>query len=268
MTILHRCCCTLALLAVTIPSGVHCQSPSTVPSMIPTSSLVEGADPSPTMVVLTTDASEVPSSVPVQDEVDAPVPEQQSLPSLAPSISSAPVAPTPPSAPVPVTSVPPPSFNVKSDLCELNEACAALNLTGQCCPTIDEQFLYCCNGFIEPTCQRNDKCAALGLEGACCPTAGNIPSNLDGIYLDCCTTVPDACGTAEPPLSSNGTTSNNNNNNTSDPPPASCVRMAAVEYKEALSEYQNNNSAAAASSVRSVMMVIVTVLTVATASLL
>jgi hypothetical protein len=272
MTIFYRSW-ILALL-VTIPGGVYSQSPTTVPSMVPTSSLVEGVDTSPTMTVLTTTSSEVPSSVPVQQEVDAPIQGQQSSPSSTPSLSSVPVAPIPPVAPVPVTAVPPvapvpvtpvppPSVNVVSDLCELNEACAAFNLTGKCCPTIDDQYLYCCNGPIEPTCQRNDKCAALGLEGACCPTAGNIPSDLDGIYLDCCTTVPDTCATKNQTKGASPDVMPDNATVATDPP-TSCVRMAAVEYKQALSEY-NSNSAAAS---RSVIMTIVTVLAVVTATML
>jgi hypothetical protein len=251
------------------------------------------------VVITTTDASEIPSSVPVQEgnddddddvdsvpsyapisaDVDAPVDGQQpSSPSLAPSMTFVSTAPIPPQpepvvAPVPIAPVPPPSFNVESDLCELNEACAALNLTGQCCPTIDDQYLYCCNGRIEPTCQRNEKCAALGLEGACCPTAGNIPSNLDGIYLDCCTTVPDVCETeklsksvgpdALPDDNNNSTNTNTTTETTEPPTPSSCVRMAAVEYQEALSEFNNNSLAASSQSFgMTVGTVIVTVILV------
>lgn len=263
---------TLALI-VAIPI-VQCQiitdAPTTVPSMVPSSGLIEGVNPSPSMVVVNTNetSSEVPSSVPVPDEVDVPVGLEQETSSEVPSTVPIAVAPIPPVAPVPVPvlAIPPPTLNTQSELCELNEACAALNLTGQCCPTIDEQFLYCCNGFIEPTCQRNDKCAALGLEGACCPTAGNIPSNLDGIYLDCCSTVPDECAT-EKQSKRVGPDSNSTTNST-DAPSSSCVRMAAVEYKEALNEYNNGSSATAALSLRSVVMVIMTVATVITTTLL
>jgi hypothetical protein len=65
--------------------------------------------------------------------------------------------------------------------------CALLNLTGLCCPTLNNWTLACCGGPDIPVyqqCQNQTNC--LGLAGACCPTA-------DGKYLDCCDAVPDYC---------------------------------------------------------------------------
>ena len=272
--------------------------PNVAPSMVPSSALLEGNNTAPVATNTTEQASPstVPSSSPVSDEVEAPVPTSpSSAPSFTPSKEPIPIAPIPPVAPTavaptvvaptapvalaptaptvvaptapvaaPVFTAPTPTSGVQSDMCELNESCAALNLTGLCCPTIDDQFLLCCNGAIEPTCQRNDKCAALGLEGACCPTAGNIPSNLDGIYLDCCSIVPDVCATERQSKQVGPDVSPDDNS-------TSCVRMSAVEFKEALNEYSNKNSAAAAVgflSSRSVMMTVGTVLAVVMTTLL
>jgi hypothetical protein len=71
--------------------------------------------------------------------------------------------------------------------CEANGMCATLNLTGSCCPTMDNWTLSCCDGAsVEETCALNNKCAVLGLTGSCCPT-------IDSKYLDCCNAVPDSC---------------------------------------------------------------------------
>ena len=78
-------------------------------------------------------------------------------------------------------------FNfTQSDICELNENCNALNLTGKCCPTLDNWTLDCCGPQVKETCQDNPKCEAFGLEGACCPTE-------QGKYLDCCDVIPAIC---------------------------------------------------------------------------
>jgi hypothetical protein len=64
-----------------------------------------------------------------------------------------------------------------------------LNLTGACCPTIDNWTLRCCGEPDIPyyqACSNHSKCAAFGLEDACCPTADNK-------WLDCCGSVPDEC---------------------------------------------------------------------------
>ena len=213
------------------------------PSVFPSSTLVQGtASEIPSLSpILVDNASTLPSKVPVA------IVSPTAVETAAPVVVTTPVA-----APVPATTpVAAPSFQVTSDQCALNQACAALNLTGLCCPTIDAQFLYCCNGPIEPTCQRNPTCAALGLEGACCPTAGNIPSDLDGIYLDCCTAVPDECATTTPQSRRVGPDVNPDSNSTdsnSTDVPSSCVRMAAREYQEALSSQQQQSASSSAVS--------------------
>lgn len=76
-----------------------------------------------------------------------------------------------------------------SDVCQDNADCNALNLTGLCCPTLDNWTLACCGGPAIPyyqRCELNPKCNALGLTEACCPTS-------DGRFLDCCAALPDKC---------------------------------------------------------------------------
>jgi hypothetical protein len=78
---------------------------------------------------------------------------------------------------------------VASAQCVDNSQCAMLNLTGACCPTVDDWTLRCCGAPDIPiyqSCSNHSKCAAFDLEDACCPTA-------DGTWLDCCGTVPDDC---------------------------------------------------------------------------
>jgi hypothetical protein len=73
--------------------------------------------------------------------------------------------------------------------CEDNFQCALLNLTGVCCPSLDNWTLACCGGPEIPVsqqCANQTKCVAAELEGACCPTP-------DGKYLDCCGVLPDSC---------------------------------------------------------------------------
>jgi hypothetical protein len=73
--------------------------------------------------------------------------------------------------------------------CVDNMECAILNLTGICCPTLDNWTLACCGGPNIPVyeqCANQTKCARAELDGACCPTP-------DGKYLDCCGVVPDFC---------------------------------------------------------------------------
>ena len=76
-----------------------------------------------------------------------------------------------------------------STSCEQRNACDALGLTGQCCPTTDGWTLDCCtpsDQTVEVQCKGNPVCAEMGLADACCPTR-------DGLYLDCCASVPDDC---------------------------------------------------------------------------
>jgi hypothetical protein len=69
--------------------------------------------------------------------------------------------------------------------CSLKPACAALGLSGDCCPTTDGVFLDCCDNDSN-LCQVNPVCNALGLEGSCCPTA-------DGVTLECCNAETAQC---------------------------------------------------------------------------
>jgi hypothetical protein len=78
---------------------------------------------------------------------------------------------------------------LSSAQCEDNHQCALLNLTGACCPTVNDWTLRCCGEPDIPiyqSCLNHSKCAAYDLEEACCPTA-------DGKWLDCCDTIPDEC---------------------------------------------------------------------------
>jgi hypothetical protein len=78
---------------------------------------------------------------------------------------------------------------VASAQCADNIQCALLNLTGVCCPSLDNWTLACCGGPYIPEyqqCANQTKCVAAELEGACCPTP-------DGKFLDCCGVLPDKC---------------------------------------------------------------------------
>jgi len=82
----------------------------------------------------------------------------------APGPAPAPPSPTPPS-PSP------------SDTCATHPKCAALGLSGSCCPSKDATWMGCCNH--SPACSANPACSALGIEGDCCPTK-------TGTNLECC----------------------------------------------------------------------------------
>jgi hypothetical protein len=131
-----------------------------------------------------------------------------------------------------------------SDKCADNKACAALGITGLCCPTTSSQYLYCCGGVQEKTCEANDRCNEFGLTGSCCPTAGHRKASLNGIYLDCCDTIPDTCvksshtnGTA-----SNRTATNQTNRVLADSNKSSCVQLTAVEYQKELTAASSSRS--------------------------
>eukprot|EP00930_Biecheleria_cincta_P045202 TRINITY_DN31163_c0_g1_i1.p1 TRINITY_DN31163_c0_g1~~TRINITY_DN31163_c0_g1_i1.p1 ORF type:complete len:944 (+),score=135.18 TRINITY_DN31163_c0_g1_i1:44-2875(+) len=84
-------------------------------------------------------------------------------------------------------------------MCSNHPRCAALNLSGACCPTISGVFMGCCNGAEAPeatttpvstttatqslsatsVCSNHPRCAALNLSGACCPT-------IAGVSMGCC----------------------------------------------------------------------------------
>jgi len=86
--------------------------------------------------------------------------------------------------------------------CSEHKACAALGLTGNCCPAPNGDFLECCGSATtsqkgggdsktsaetrsessagsSASCTQNKACAEQGLTGYCCPT-------LEGNSLDCC----------------------------------------------------------------------------------
>jgi len=81
---------------------------------------------------------------------------------------------------------PPPSPPPTTDpSCSAHPACAALSLTGDCCPTVDDVFLGCCADAPPPTqasCSAHPACAALSLTGDCCPT-------VDDVFLGCCSSA-------------------------------------------------------------------------------
>lgn len=84
-------------------------------------------------------------------------------------------------------------------MCLNHPRCAALNLSGACCPTISGVSMGCCNTTenLEATttpvsttivtqsvsaaavCSNHPRCAALNLSGACCP-------NIAGVSMGCC----------------------------------------------------------------------------------
>jgi beta-glucanase (GH16 family) len=117
---------------------------------------------------------------------------------------------------MPITSGPTssaaPSYSNDEAECDAQPRCAALDLAGVCCPTIDAVYLDCCDnrpinpnseaGFCndgidndndglfdceDPDCANDEMCRAdcvaigtcAGLSGQCCPT-------IDSIFLDCC----------------------------------------------------------------------------------
>jgi hypothetical protein len=99
----------------------------------------------------------------------------------------------------------PQSPETASASCSENEVCAALNLTGLCCPAPGGANLGCCDSFdvsntkttdgeevphnqesapqspetASVSCSEHEGCAALNLTGLCCPAPG-------GANLGCC----------------------------------------------------------------------------------
>jgi hypothetical protein len=262
---------TSMYLVLTFVSIVKSQ-PSAGPSLTPSKEpIVVSEMPAffPSQQPLEVGATNAPSVEPSTEPINAtPIPPAPSSPIVAPSptppiaapVAATPVATTPiaatPVATTPVAATPPTNSSNANDLCERNEACDALGLTGQCCPTIDNQFLACCGGDVEQTCQANSKCAALGLLGACCPTAGNRRPKLNDIYLDCCETVPDECG---------GNSTSSNDTDTTSPP--ACERLTALEYKLAL-EAPENTSGSVDSGTSFIMTTIALVTTMVSITLI
>lgn len=91
-----------------------------------------------------TDAPTIPNtSIPSAGPSQGPTSAPSNLPTAVPSHGP---SPTPTQAPTlseePTYSEPP---SVGDPSCSANPACAARGLAGDCCPTIENVFLYCCN---------------------------------------------------------------------------------------------------------------------------
>jgi hypothetical protein len=150
------------------------------------------------------------TAAPVPNPTPAPVPQETTSAPAATEIIEPTNAPTQaPSASEGEAEGAPTSSPARPAECQLNSGCAALNLTGLCCPTIDNWILDCCaedTGPANAQCESNSACAALGLTGQCCPTR-------DSKFLDCCQTVPNDCQQ-----------------------PGSCERYSAVQYLQEQSQ--------------------------------
>jgi hypothetical protein len=178
--------------AVTNPERNVTSAPSAAATPATTPSATATATPEP-----------LETSIPADSVTAAPVPVQ----TLAPAVPQEPTPPPAGSEIIEPTSAPsssqgevedtPTSSPARPAECQLNSRCAALNLTGLCCPTIDNWTLDCCSEETGPAnaqCSSNSACSALGLTGECCPTS-------DDKFLDCCQSVPNECvepGSCEP----------------------------------------------------------------------
>ena len=169
------------------------RSPTAVPTKAPITSVFTAA---PVMTTMT-DAPTASPVVVMVATTDAPT---QSPVVVDPDVSTLPPTKFPTAEQVLITNVPTdsPTFTsaTASAQCQDHTECNALGLTGQCCPTIDDWTLYCCNrdslqetsndGPPSDQCDAHTECHALGLADACCPTP-------TGVYLDCCDVVPNEC---------------------------------------------------------------------------
>jgi len=76
--------------------------------------------------------------------------------------------------------------------CSAYPACAAVGMTGQCCPNSAKVSLGCCDGFpkavaevkiaVGSECANFKGCAKLNMTGGCCPTP-------EGVQLGCCSEI-------------------------------------------------------------------------------
>eukprot|EP00980_Cylindrotheca_fusiformis_P018056 scaffold5780_cov102-Cylindrotheca_fusiformis.AAC.3 len=189
------CCPTVdgvMLACCNAQSGLQTSLPSDFPSAVPSFSTLPSNEPTGLpSAAPTISQSDVPSQVPSTPPSENPSIAVSEVPSGSPSLSFAPTFPAE---------------------CSENQECAALGLTGLCCPTIDNVILECCNGepSSQPTfsvslapsdfpsqapseslnpsemlslsfaptssseCSENQECKALGLTGLCCPTIDNV----------------------------------------------------------------------------------------------
>lgn len=103
-----------------VPTGAPVSAETSAPVAMPTTEApAKGTTDSPTAAPVTEAGTLAPTVEPSQNPVDLPA-----------SLST---------TTVPVTTVEPSS-------CELKSACNLLGLIGECCPTIDDWTLDCCNG--------------------------------------------------------------------------------------------------------------------------
>ena len=204
-----------SLPAVTVDPNSNVFPPTTTPVATETSPPTKAPTDSPVTSAQTEPPTDAPTKSPIQTPNSAPT-NSPSLattapstnaptktpavltdePTQSPAISSSTISPTI-SSPGPTTN-PTDEPPVKSDQCTDHSACADFQLWGECCPTVDNWTLACCDtdesnidsgsndGPPSDQCSAHSQCNALNLAGACCPT-------VDNVYLDCCEVVPNDC---------------------------------------------------------------------------
>ena len=182
------------------------RNPTKAPTYGPTDLPTRAPSKAPfaaTNVPTRTPTTSMPTSSPI-DNTDTQRPTTSPVATiLAPTespVEGTTLSPTsiPTENPTTSPSTPPPPFASVSAQCQDHSECANLSLAGNCCPTVDNWTLDCCNrldnddssasndGPPSDRCQAHPVCRDLGLADACCPTA-------TGVYLDCCNVVPNDC---------------------------------------------------------------------------
>jgi hypothetical protein len=198
-----------AFIVLCYETGIPSVSPSSNPSDTPsdTPSDIPSDTPSDTPSDIPSDApSEIPSDTPSETPSDTPSDAPSDMPSLSPSAkpteipswspsarpSTSPSTQNPSIGPSdePSSTLVPTSITDRNDwgpvsaidvgLCTNNPRCAALGLTGSCCPNQVGVNLACCLEYSDmAVCSMNAVCASRSLLGNCCPTD-------DGTLLACC----------------------------------------------------------------------------------
>mmetsp|Transcript_17786 Transcript_17786/g.35794 ORF Transcript_17786/g.35794 Transcript_17786/m.35794 type:complete len:556 (+) Transcript_17786:129-1796(+) len=205
--------CALSARTIDPNSNVFPPTPSPVVSE---TSLPTKAPSAPPVTSAPTEAptsanelTKTPTSAPTKKPSLTTAAPSTHAPSKAPTVPTDEPTKTPASTLAPTT-IPPTMLSlgpstfptdespVKSNQCTDHSACADLQLLGQCCPTLDNWTLACCDQEASGTdsgsndgppsdqCIAHTQCNALNLAGACCPT-------IDNVYLDCCEVVPNDC---------------------------------------------------------------------------